>query len=51
MRWSMALQEYHYEILYKKGVNNDNTDGLTRCPHEDNPLGHWNNKQEEIKSD
>ena len=27
MRWSMALQEYHYEILYKKGVNNGNTDG------------------------
>ena len=24
MRWSMALQEYHYKILYKKGVNNGN---------------------------
>ena len=51
MRWSMALQEYHYEILYKKGVNNGNTDGLTRCPHEDDLPGHWNNEQEEIKSD
>ena len=37
MRWLMALQEYHYKILYKKGVNNSNTDGLTRYPHKDNP--------------
>ena len=40
IRWSMALQEYHYKILYKKGVNNGNTDSLTRCPHKDDPPGH-----------
>lgn len=29
-RWALELQSYDFEILYKKGVNNGNADGLSR---------------------
>jgi len=31
-RWALALQEYQFEIHYKKGKNNQNADSLTRPP-------------------
>ena len=45
MRWAMALQEYNYQIVYKKGTANGNTDGLTRCLHINDPPGHWKEKE------
>ena len=32
MRWRIALEEYEYEILYKKGSLNCNADALSRNP-------------------
>lgn len=30
MRWRLKLEEYEYEIVYKKGKNNTNVDALSR---------------------
>lgn len=32
LRWSLALQQYTFDIHYKKGRLNGNADGLSRCP-------------------
>lgn len=32
LRWSLALQQYSFEVRYKKGKLNGNADGLSRCP-------------------
>lgn len=32
LRWSLALQQYTFDIRYKKGRLNGNADGLSRCP-------------------
>lgn len=32
LRWSLALQQYTFDIHYKKGKLNSNADGLSRCP-------------------
>lgn len=32
LRWSLVLQQYTFEIRYKKGVLHGNADGLSRCP-------------------
>lgn len=32
LRWSLVLQQYSYEIRYKKGSLNGNADGLSRSP-------------------
>lgn len=31
LRWSLALQQYSFEVRYKKGKMNSNADGLSRC--------------------
>ena len=30
-RWSLALQEYDFQIKYRKGIQNGNADALSRC--------------------
>ena len=30
-RWALALQEYDYEVVYRKGAANINADALSRC--------------------
>jgi len=30
LRWSLALQQYHYDLVHRKGVENGNADGLSR---------------------
>lgn len=30
LRWSLILQEYNFEVKYRKGVENKNADGLSR---------------------
>ncbi|XP_051173560.1 uncharacterized protein LOC127289595 [Leptopilina boulardi] len=32
MRWRLKLEEYDYEIIYKKGIANTNADALSRIP-------------------
>ncbi|XP_077559123.1 uncharacterized protein LOC144174347 [Haemaphysalis longicornis] len=32
LRWSLALQQYTFEVRYKKGKLNGNADGLSRSP-------------------
>ncbi|KAK8769088.1 hypothetical protein V5799_014447 [Amblyomma americanum] len=32
LRWSLALQQYSFEVRYKKGSLNGNADGLSRSP-------------------
>ena len=34
-RWSLALQPYHYRIIYRAGEVNANADGLSRAWHSD----------------
>ena len=29
--WSLALQEYDFQIKYQKGIQNGNADALSRC--------------------
>lgn len=31
LRWSLLLQQYSFEIRYKRGKLNGNADGLSRC--------------------
>ena len=31
MRWSLILQEFNFEIQYRKGITNQNADSLSRC--------------------
>lgn len=38
VRWRLRLQEYDYEIKYKKGVLNGNADALYRIKIEDNEV-------------
>lgn len=33
LRWSLALQQYSFDVKYKKGSTNTNADGLSRCSH------------------
>ena len=30
LRWRLKLEEYEYEVIYKKGTNNTNADALGR---------------------
>ena len=30
-RWSLALQEYDFQIKYRKGIQNGNADALSWC--------------------
>ena len=30
LRWRLKLEEYEYEVIYKKGTNNTNADALSR---------------------
>ena len=32
-RWELALQEYSFTIVYRKGALNANADSLSRCRH------------------
>ena len=32
-RWSLAIQEYDFTIVYRKGSQNTNADALSRCTH------------------
>jgi len=32
LRWKLKLEEYDYEIIYKKGTHNTNADALSRIP-------------------
>lgn len=34
-RWALRLQEYQYEIVHKKGKNNQNADALSRRTYDD----------------
>lgn len=36
-RWLERLEQYDFEILYRKGNFHLNADGLSRCPCEKNP--------------
>lgn len=35
MRWSLAVSEFDYEVENRKGSQNGNADGLSRCPIDD----------------
>ena len=40
MRWSLAVSEFEYEVEIRKGSQNGDADGLSRCPIEDSdPYG------------
>ena len=32
-QWALALQEYDFDIVYRKGSLNSNADALSRCEH------------------
>ena len=32
-RWALALQEYSFTIVYRRGALNANADSLSRCSH------------------
>ena len=32
-RWALALQEYDFDIIYRKGLLNSNADALSRREH------------------
>lgn len=32
VRWRLKLEEYDYDIVYKRGINNGNADALSRIP-------------------
>lgn len=32
LRWSLILQQYTFDIRYKRGILHGNADGLSRCP-------------------
>ena len=33
-QWSLAMQEYNFKIIYRKGSSNGNADALSCCPTE-----------------
>jgi hypothetical protein len=43
-RWALSLQEYDFDVLYKKGTANANADALSRLPNANN-LRHGNTKE------
>ena len=37
-RWSLAIQQYDFEILHRAGRLHDNADALSRNPYDDLPI-------------
>jgi hypothetical protein len=37
-RWALSLQEYDFDVIYKKGTANSNADALSRLPNDLTPI-------------